>query len=547
MRDHPEQPDDPDDPADPTARADSNAETGDNSADAEAVVSARRQADASKMNKRHVRGSMLLLIGRLLSLVFTVATQVVIVRALSKADYGVFAYAFTLTASGRILLSLGQGKLLSRFMSTYEEKKDYARMFGAMILAGATIAVTSTVLLGSLSLFARPILGAAFDEPSAVRVLLVLMFLAPLEALDQVFVSLFAVFSKPTSIFFRKYIITPSLRLGVVLLIALTTKDVQQLAVGYVLTSAIGIGIYVLLLRRVLRERGIAHHLRRDNIIIPFREVFSFSIPTLTSELVFIATNLGSVLILGSFWGARQVADFRAVLPAARLNQVVYQTFVTMFLPMTARLHARDDHDGVRDTYWHTSHFLAVSTFPVFVMTSVFAHATTVTLFGQRYGSAASVLLALSIGYYVSIALGFNTYVLQVYGKLRFLVFSNVGVAVVSLGLAFALTPRYGAAGAAIANGATMAGQNIVNQIVLGRTMKVSGHRMKFLQPYLVIAVVMVPLILLELVFRPGFIIAAAACALGGLAVLRLTRHALELTTMFPELRKIPLLGYFVV
>ncbi len=529
MHDQPEQPNE--DPPDDDASAES----------------ARRQADATKMNKRHVRGSMLLLIGRLLSLVFTVATQVVIVRALSKADYGVFAYAFTLTASGRILLSLGQGKLLSRFMSTYEEKKDYARMFGAMLLAGATIAVTSTLLLGSLALFSRPLLGAAFDEPRAVHVLLVLMFLAPLDALDQVFVSLFAVFSKPTAIFFRKYIITPALRLGVVVIIAMTTKDVHLLAVGYVLTSALGIGIYVVLLRRVLIERGIAHHLRRDNIIVPFREVFSFSIPTLTSELVYIATNLGSVLILGAYWGARQVADFRAVLPAARLNQVVYQTFVTMFLPMTARLHARDDHDGVRDTYWHTSHFLAVSTFPVFVMTSVFAHTTTVTLFGHRYASAASVLLALSIGYYVSIALGFNTYVLQVYGKLRFLVFSNVGVAVVSLGLAFALTPRYGATGAAVANGATMAAQNIVNQFVLGRTMKVSGHRMKFLQPYLVIAVVLVPLILLEVALRPGFIVAAVACTLGGLVVLRLTRDALELTTMFPELRKVPLLGYFIV
>ncbi len=390
-------------------------------------------------------------------------------------------------------------------------------------------------------------LGAAFNEPQALHVLLVLMFLAPLDALDQVFVSLFAVFSKPTAIFFRKYIVTPALRLGVVVIIALTTKDVQLLALGYVLTSALGIGIYVVLLRRVLVERGIAHHLRRDNIIIPFREVFSFSIPTLTSELVYIATNLGSVIILGAYWGARQVADFRAVLPAARLNQVVYQTFVTMFLPMTARLHARDDHDGVRDTYWHTSHFLAVSTFPVFAMTSVFAHTTTVTLFGHRYASAASVLLALSIGYYVSIALGFNTYVLQVYGKLRFLVISNVGVAVVSLGLAFALTPKYGATGAAIANGATMAAQNIVNQFVLGRTMKVSGHRMKFLRPYLVIAVVLVPLILLEVAVRPGFIVAAAACTLGGLVVLRLTRDSLELTTMFPELRKVPLLGYFIV
>jgi hypothetical protein len=36
-------------------------------------------ADAARLNKRNVRGSMLLLVGRLVSLLFTVVTQIVIV------------------------------------------------------------------------------------------------------------------------------------------------------------------------------------------------------------------------------------------------------------------------------------------------------------------------------------------------------------------------------------------------------------------------------------------------------------------------------------
>ena len=498
--------------------------------------------DAAKMGRQHVRGSMLLLLGRVLSLVFTVATQVVIVRALSKADYGVFAYAFTLTASGRILLSLGQGKLLSRFMSTYEEERDYPRMFGSMILAVGTIMVTSTLLLGALGLFAEPLLGAAFDDPRAVHVLLVLMFLAPLEALDQVFVSLFAVFSRPQAIFFRKYLVTPALRLGVVLAIAVFGGTVYSLAVGYLLTSLVGIGIYTVLLVTVLRERGLLHHFRLSRIVLPFKAVFSFSIPTLTSELVYIATNMGSVVLLGAYWGAKEVADFRAVLPAARLNQVVYQTFVTLFLPMAARLYARGDHDGVRETYWQSSHFLAVSTFPVFAMTTVFAPVTTVTLFGDKYATSGSVLMALSIGYYFSIALGFNAYVLQVYGRLRYLVVSNIGVAVVNLGLAFLLTPRYGAVGAAVANGATMVGQNLVNQVVLQRTMKAGGQRYGYARPYLVIGAVAAALVVLDLLVHPGVIVALVAAAIGSLVVVRMTRDALQLTNTFPELGRIPLL-----
>ncbi len=97
------------------------------------------------MERRQVRGSALLLSGRGIDLALSAATQVIIVRVLSKADYGAFAYALALAAIGQTLLSLGQGQLLSRFMAMYEEQRDYARMLGAMFIAVATIAVTSAV------------------------------------------------------------------------------------------------------------------------------------------------------------------------------------------------------------------------------------------------------------------------------------------------------------------------------------------------------------------------------------------------------------------
>jgi O-antigen/teichoic acid export membrane protein len=309
------------------------------------VAGATDGDEVAEMDRQHVRGSVLLLVGRLLSLLFTVATQVVIIRALSKSDYGVFAYALTLVASGRILLSLGQGKLLSRFMSTYEETRDYPRMFGSMLLAVGTIMVTSTGLLIVLALFAAPLLGSSFNDPHAVKVLLVLMFLAPMEALDQVFVSLFAVFSKPRAIFFRKYLLTPGLRLAVVLALVVFGGEVFLLAAGYVITGLLGLAIYMVL----LVERGILQHLRPGRITVPWRAVISFSIPTLTNELVILVTHMGTVVLLGLYWGAAGVAEYRAVFPAARLNQVVYQTFVILFLPMAARLYARSQFSDLRD------------------------------------------------------------------------------------------------------------------------------------------------------------------------------------------------------
>jgi O-antigen/teichoic acid export membrane protein len=437
--------------------------------------------------------------------------------------------------------------LLSRFMSKYEEERDFPRMFGSILLAVGTIFATSSVVLLAYAFFAGPLLGSSMDDPRAIKVLLILMFCAPMQALDQVFVSIFAVFSRPTAIFFRKYIVTPLLQLTVVVAIwQLTSGNVFLLATGYVITSFIGIAIYAVLLIRVLRERDLLYRFRLRRVILPWKEVFAFSIPTMTTQLEFVITNMGTVVLLAAYGGATDVAKYRAVFPAARLNQVVYQTFVTMFLPMAARLFSRGDHKGMRSSYWETSMFLAAATFPIFIMTTVFAHATTVTLFGSRYSTSGWVLAATAFGYYFSVTLGFNAFVLQVYGRLRYLVASNVGALILNIGLAFLLIPPFGAVGAAIAGGGTMVAQNIVNQLVLGRTLHAAGRGESFVRPYLVIASVTVLLSAFELLVHPGIVIALVVTAIGSLVVLRLNRASMRLANTFPELLRVPGLARFL-
>ena len=116
-----------------------------------------------------VRGSSLLVLGRVLALVIGVATQVILVRTLTKPEFGTFEYALTLATSARILLSLGQGRLLSRFMATYDEQGDYPRMFGTMILAVGTIVVTSVPLVVALYAFPDSLIGSAVDGDDGIH------------------------------------------------------------------------------------------------------------------------------------------------------------------------------------------------------------------------------------------------------------------------------------------------------------------------------------------------------------------------------------------
>lgn len=503
-------------------------------------------ADTGEMRRSQVRGSSLLVVGRILTVLITITTQVVLVRALTKSDFGAFGYALAIASAGRLLLSLGQGKLLSRFTAKYEEERDYDRMFGSMILAAGTILVTTTITLGALFLFSDALVGSAVSDPATVRVVLILIFLAPLEAFDQVFVSLFAAFSKPSAIFFRKYLLTPGLRLAVVLTLAFTGSSVGFLALGYVLAGVVGLVVNVLVFVQVLRERDLLRHLRLRRIVLPFRAVFSFSLPMITGELLTLSLTVGGVVILGLYHSAAEVASYRAVFNPARLNTAVLHAFVPLFLPFAARLFARSDIDGLRRTYWQTAAFVAVLTFPVFGLTGPLANDTTVLLFGEAYADSGTVLALLSVGYYFSVVLGFNAYALQICGRIRFLVVVNVVTAVVNVGLSLVLVQRYAAVGIAVANLSALVLQNVVNQWALRRALDTALIDRRCLLTFGTIVGCSVALWLVQVLIDPGLVVGLATVAVASLVVLIVSRNAIELGDTFPELRRVPLVRKLV-
>jgi O-antigen/teichoic acid export membrane protein len=502
------------------------------------------KGDARELRRSQVRGSTLLVVGRVVTLLLTTVTQVVVVRALTKSDFGAFSYALALAAAGRTVLSLGQGRLLSRFMAKYEEHRDYDRMFGAVVLAVGTILITSLVGLALFLIFPNQLMNT--HDPATVQVVLILVVLAPLEALDQVFVSIFAVFSAPGAIFFRKYLFTPGLRLAVVLLLAFTGSSVTFLAIGYVAAGLVGLVVSVAVLLRVLRERGVLQHMRPRRVRLPFRAVFSFSTPLITGELLQLSLVVGGVVVLAHFQPAEEVASYRAVFNPARLNTAVLGAFVPLFLPLAARLFERNDVDGLRRAYWHTGAFVAVLTFPIFALTGPLAHDLTHLLFGERYSGSALILALLSIGYYFNTALGFNAYTLQVCERLRFLVGVNVSIAALNIGLSLLLVPRFGAVAVAIANLVALVVQNVVNQLALRRSIRTGFIDGGCLRCYLVILVCAVVLWTFQWTVRPGLVIGLIGATVASLIVLVASRSAIELEQNFPELRRVPVLRWLL-
>src|SRR4029453_76964 len=99
--------------------------------------------------------------------------------------------------------------------------------------------------------------GAVVSDPQAAALLTILIILAPIQAADNLFGGALAVFARARSIFVRNYLVGPPLRLAVVILLITAGAGVTFLAIGYVISRLLGVGLYPVFLWQVPRQRGL--------------------------------------------------------------------------------------------------------------------------------------------------------------------------------------------------------------------------------------------------------------------------------------------------
>jgi O-antigen/teichoic acid export membrane protein len=490
-----------------------------------------------------IRGSSLLLAGRMISLGTNFLVQVLIVRYLTdKSDYGAFAYALSVVTILTTFVALGTDRAIGRFLPIYQERERPDAMLGTVIFVAGTIASLGIASILFVYGFQDLVNGSLLND-QAGELLLILVILAPIQALDDVLMNGFAVFSSPRAIFFRRYVLNPVLRLAVVALLIFGKQDVEFLAIGYVATGAIGVAVYAFLFARLLRKVGVLPRSGRPQMSFPMREILAFSVPLLTTDLVYILLNSSDVVLLGAITSdAEAVANYRVIQPVAALNLIVLQSFTLLFIPATARLFARNDREGLRSLYWQTAAWVAVLSFPIFALTFALAKPLTVALFEERYASSAVYLAIIALGRYYDAALGFNGLTLRVFGNMKAVVGVNLVAAGVNLALLLLLIPPLGALGAAIATGSTLLVFNSLKQYALHRYVGVSLFEWQYARVYLTIILTTLGLLVVEFVIDPPLIVGLVLVGLASLAVVFTGRQHLQVADTFPELARLPFL-----
>jgi O-antigen/teichoic acid export membrane protein len=271
--------------------------------------------------------------------------------------------------------------------------------------------------------------------------------------------------------------------------------------------------------------------------------LFRFSLPLLSSDLVFITLTGVTTVFLMMTHGEAGVAAMRAVVPAAMLNTLVAQSFSILFMPAAMRVRAQGNLAELRKHHWQSAGWVTVLSFPIFALTFGVAPDLVPILLGPEYAESASLLALLALGHYLRVCMGFNGQMLQVLDRTRAIVWTDFVSIVTGLTLAGLLCPEYGALGAAIAVTAARVLGTISRQIVLLRSVEIGSVPRSQRNVWLKVLLAIVAIACFGWFWQPPFLGQLLVIAIVSILLLRSTARELDLSQSFPELSRIPYLA----
>jgi O-antigen/teichoic acid export membrane protein len=499
---------------------------------------------AAAVSRKQIRGSGLFLVGRGLGAGLKFASELIVVRYLATNEYGAWTYALAAVAFLRGMSTMGLNRAIARYLPLHLERGEIGKFYGVLAVVTGLLAIAGTLVIAAFFAFPRSIAGLAgvvAEQP--LELLFVLIFLVPVETIDNVLTGVCAALGVSRPIFIRRFLLSPGLRLAIAVVLVITSADVELLAYGYLVAGAIGVGYYAWAVVSRLRMQGLLRLQWLRGVRLPFRAVLGYTTPVIVSDWCGVLLVTAGPLLLGAFGDMSAVALYQVVIPVAALNHLVPQAFVMLFEPSASRLVARGDRVGLERLYWRTAMWVSALSFPLFALSFTAAVPLTVLLFGERYAAAAPILSLLAFSQFVEATAGFNAETLRVSGKIRWLIGANLAGLAVLVGISVALIPAMGALGAGIGTAAGQLCYTILRQTFVRVAVGVKSVDQEHVGFYVTMAAMGAVFLTIRLVAPTNPWIIAPPVLLGVWAVFMSARSSLSVSDTFPELARIPLLG----
>ncbi len=442
--------------------------------------------NSNKHFKMVAKGGVLIALGSFIALILQFITTIIVIRFISKEEFGVISLALVIINVVVTISQLGINAGLPRILVNKDSKAlGVGQLIGSAL---SIILVASAVSMIVFWLFGNVIGNIFNNEKLSLVILLVMTLILPLglmSMLDSIFRGLNNAGAK---VIFQDIMVN-FLRLVVVLAVSTVGLGYLSVVSAYLIAAWTGLIAYLAYSFLQLTKK---YRIRVS--VKASSEMIRFSFPLLLVALTVNITNWAGVLFIGYYWPETEVALYTVPLKLAGLFALPLAAIAYLYLPIVTQLFNKKNRlQDVRDLYVSSTKWTVIVTLPAFIFVQIYADEISLFLFGSNYSDVGYILRLLSAAYALHAFFGPNAMTLLAYGDRKSVVVGTFIAALFTIILAFLLIPKYGAVGAAFASVFAQACSNGYISIKLYRCHKIQPFCAEYTKPVLFILVLGMP------------------------------------------------------
>ncbi|WP_227356816.1 flippase [Haladaptatus salinisoli] len=367
--------------------------------------------------------------------------RIILGRVLSPTTYGDVSVGLALLSFCTVIALAGFTESIPRFIPRFERRTQQRGVWFAGIVVTGAITGSALVAIYMLEPF---LVGRLFESESAGSMLWLFSLSIPFIVAARITAA--AIRGHGNTVYYEivEDLAYPAIRILVLVALLLAGFGVLAAGYAYLLAAAFASVLAHLFLNRIAPLLGA--------IEVQTRELLVFSLPLVVATTSIFLLHIVDTMMLGYFRPSTDVGIYNAAYPLAMSIATVLQSFGILFLPMVSELDAAREHERIRSLYRITTKWMYVATFPVFLLFVAFPEDVLAAIFGSEYAVGGTVLIVLSVGFFVRVIAGLNNETLMALGHTRHIMYANITAFIGNIALNVVLIPTYGILGAAVAS-----------------------------------------------------------------------------------------------
>lgn len=394
-------------------------------------------------------------------------TQVALARWMGTFDYGIYVFVWTWVLVLGGLSSLGLNHTVMRFVPEYREIGAQDRLRG--LLLGSRLVTfsvgTAIAAIGAAGLWlAGPLVAGHYVLPAYLALVCV-----PIYALSDLQDGIGRSRSWMGIALIPPYILRP-----ILLLAAMAVAYVAGFATNAATVAAAAILATWLawVIQTVLIDVRIARELPAGPRRTEFGLWLSVSLPLLVISACELVFQNADLLVISAYMSPTDVGIYFAAAKTMALVMFVHYAVGSAAAHRFATLNARGDKEALRSfvrdavnwTFWPS---LAGAVLILALGKPL------LWLFGPQFAAGYPAMFVLVLGFLARAAMGPSEFMLKMLGEQALCAAVQAVTAALNVALLFALVPRWGLIGAALATSVALATAAVLNYVVARRRLEI--------------------------------------------------------------------------